>query len=66
MSTESSDWIVITVVALVWIALLIALGVYVEREASASESSSGIHTALEPRDGSGYRRPDIDVIAPRR
>jgi len=44
MSTESSDWFVIAVVVLVWIALLIALGVYVERGASSSESTSGIRT----------------------
>jgi len=57
MSTESSDWLVIAVVALVWIARLIALGVYIKHGAAASKSSSGIHTALEPRDGSGYHRP---------
>jgi len=57
MSTESSDWLVIAVVALVWIARLIALGVYIKHGAAASKSSSGTHTALEPRDGSGDHRP---------
>ena len=57
MSTESSHWIVIAVIALVWIGLLIALGVYIEHGAAASESTSFIHTTLEPRYGSGHHRP---------
>jgi len=54
MSSGSNGWILIAVVALVWIALLIMLGVYIEHGAAARSNYSTSNPPLCTKvDGSG-------------
>ena len=47
MSLSSSHWILFAIIALVWIAFLVALGAFMEHEAFATETSFSLVTTHE-------------------